>query len=459
MNFYLKFSFLMIALAAASQSALSATKELGEIIVKFKEGADISLELSGFEQVKIYPELNAALYRSSDSAEQKNALQKIKSMMKDFPQIKAAYPDSVSKIDTRGLFSEIRDPLFEEQWNLHGRAPSEPNSSRSHIAVEEAWQLTKGAPTTVIAVLDLGFELTHPDLLNSWFVNSKEIPGNKKDDDKNGLVDDVQGWNFSINGPNLIFGQNSKHGTAVAGIIAATHNDIGVAGICPNCKILPIVVSGRVSEDAEAILYATRMGASILTNSWGYTLESPRTDLISDALGFAATKSRNGLGASIVFAMRNAKVNDCLANFPDISGHPNVIAVSSIDHLGLKVPESGFGKCTALVAPSSGSTNRGIATTDRQGQAGYNEDGLGNFVDLDYHNGFWGTSAAAPQVAGVLGLLATLYPERESSWWQQRVFQAAEKIQPQDADYSPSSGRSERYGFGLLNAYRSLLDN
>lgn len=371
--------------------------------------------------------------------------------LQDNGSIRYAHPDLILPLDIRN--SPTSEPYFSAQWNLsnQGQRGGTPGVD---MGIESAWRVTHGSANTVIGLLDVGFEQNHKDLSEAWFVNEREIPGNKKDDDGNGLIDDVSGWNFSTNSNKLIYGAGPQHGTATAGVIGARANGIGITGVCPECKILPVVVSGRVSEDASGIGYAVAMGADLLSNSWGYALESPRTDVVSDALTRAARQSRQGKGMPILFAMHNSDVNDCRGNFPDISAHPDVIAVSSIDHNDVKVQNSGHGPCLAFLGPSAGSTVNGIPATDRPGEAGYNKDGQGNFEDLDFHNGFWGTSAATPNVAGLFALLLSHEPELTREQALSRVKASAIKANPGAAQYDPQTGHSLRYGFGRAHAGR-----
>ncbi len=363
--------------------------------------------------------------------------------------VRYAHPDFVFPLEARNAPSD--EPYFGSQWSLKNTGQN-GGTPGVDIGVESAWRVTRGTPQTVVGVLDLGFEQNHKDLADAWFINSREIPGNKKDDDGNGLIDDVRGWNFSTNGNNLIYGAGPNHGTATSGIVGARANGQGISGICPECKILPVVVSGRVSEDADAISYASAMGVSVMSNSWGYALASPRTDVVSEALAKAATTGRGGKGIPILFAMRNSDVNDCRSTLPDISAHPNVMAVSSIDIHDVKVPNSAWGDCLAFLGPSAGSRVNGVSATDRTGVAGYNTDGSGNFEDLDFHNGFWGTSAATPHVAGLFALLLAAEPSLTRDQALSRMKASAIKANPAVAAYDPMTGHSARYGFGRAHA-------
>lgn len=366
------------------------------------------------------------------------------------PRIRYLHPDFKFEVQARSV-EPMDEPLFKDQWSLEntGQTGGTPGAD---IDIRSAWKITQGQAETVIGLLDLGFEQQHEDLQQAWYVNPKEIPNNKRDDDGNGFIDDVSGWNFSTNRNNLILGQNAKHGTATSGILGARVNGKGISGLCPKCKILPIVVSGKVSEDAAAIMYAVKIGVSVISNSWGYRMKPPQTDVVSDALTYAAHQGRGGKGIPVIFAMNNAQIDDCRKPGEDISGHADVIAVSSVDHNDLKVKDTAFGHCLAFVAPSATSALLGIPTTDRAGESGYNTDGTGNYPDLSYNKGFWGTSAAAPHVAGLYALLLSHEPLLTLPEANKRMRMAAEKIRPDIAKYDPKTGHSLYYGYGRVSA-------
>ena len=443
------------------EGPISLGRDLEEVVpVSFSNGArglmtsSLIIAASDFGFIKSSPEIlwskplpftDAYVARTSSPASALRLARELTSRT----DVRYAHPDFVFPVESRS--TEVLDPYFAAQWNLKnvGQNGATPGVD---IGIESAWAVTKGSPSTIVGVLDLGFEQNHKDMMDAWYINPGEIAGNKKDDDGNGLIDDVRGWNFSINGNNLIYGAAPNHGTATAGIIGARSNDVGISGICPECKILPIVVSGRVSEDASAIGYAAAMGATVLSNSWGYALEAPRTDVVSEALTNAAARGRGGRGLPILFAMRNAATDDCRATSPDISAHPSVIAISSVDFNDRKVPNSGFGRCLQFLGPSSGSNVNGVPATDRPGVAGYNTNGSGNFDDLDFHSAFWGTSAATPQVAGLFALLLSREPGLSREQALSRMRDSAIKVNPGEAAYDPATGHSLKYGYGRANA-------
>lgn len=367
--------------------------------------------------------------------------------------IRYAHPDFKLPVDTRSASAPETEPLFSRQWHLSntGQTGGQPGAD---IGVLPAWEKTHGSPQTLVAMIDLGFEQNHPDLVEAWHINPGEIAGNRQDDDHNGLKDDVRGWNFAIDGTNLIYGAAPNHGTCTSGIVGARANGTGVSGVCPDCEILPVVIDDITSNAAKGIKYAQSFGVAVMSNSWGYKIGTPQTDVVVEAINDAAKNGRGGLGTSIIFAMNNAHVDDCRNR--DISSLPNVIAVSSIDHADVRVHESGFGACLKFLAPTSGSQANGIATVDRPGDKGYNDgERASDFADLSYTNTFYGTSAAAPQVAGAFALLYALHPEMSSAEALALFSSTADKADAEHAQYD-ASGHSNSHGFGRINVGRAL---
>ena len=240
-------------------------------------------------------------------------------------------------------------------------------------------------------------------------------------------------------------------------IVTGSANGIGVAGVCPRCQILPIVMALSVVKDAAAINYAWQNGADVISNSWGYPVGTPETDVVVDAINQAATQGRNGLGAVVAFAMSNIDTNDCDGSLPDISSLENVIGVSSASDLDVKVTSSGWGECMELVGPSKEKRRTGIVTTDLLGGRGYNNGAFDDELeDRDYTNSFSGTSAATPSVSAVAALVISKYPSLTREEVTLAITGGADKINPGAARYDPVSGFSRKYGYGRLNALGAL---
>lgn len=180
----------------------------------------------------------------------------------------------------------FNDPLLSDQWNLVNDGNLRPTKflEGSDVQVENAWKLTKGDPSIIVAVLDEGVDVDHEDLRGSMWVNEGEIWGSHKDNDGNGYAGDIHGYNFvADNG--VISVENiydTGHGSHVAGVIAATNNNgLGISSIAGgdntapgvkimSCQIFSGAYAGTVLEEVRAIKYAADNGAVVLQCSWGY---------------------------------------------------------------------------------------------------------------------------------------------------------------------------------------------
>ncbi|MBP9706969.1 MAG: S8 family serine peptidase, partial [Oligoflexales bacterium] len=365
-----------------------------------------------------------------------------------------AHPNFIIPKEDRSSNS-IQDSYFQDQWHLEN-TKNNAGSPGADIKARQAWEITEGSSSITIAIIDGGFDVEHKDLKNQWHINSKEIPNNNKDDDRNGLVDDYYGWDFARKYGYLR--NKPNHGTAVAGSIAAEKNGVGTIGSCPLCKILPIVHGSTPFEDAEAFYYAKQRGAVIISNSWGYPIGTPNTPAVVNAINDIATNGRGGKGIVIFFAMTNSHRDNCTGDKPDISSLPNVISISGSDHNDQRVYGSGYGKCLKLLAPTrkDSSSKIGIVTTDVTGRGGYNFfGGTTELADFDYTKNFSGTSASTPIAAGVAGLLLANEPQLSRQEVLTRLINSADKIEPAMAKYN-SSGFSESHGFGRINAFKAL---
>lgn len=205
----------------------------------------------------------------------------------------------------------LNDPKLDQQWHLIGSREGVP--TQGQVYAPEAWDLALGDnPRITIAVIDDGVQRDHPDLADNIFTNPMEISGNEVDDDNNGFIDDLHGWDFINNDKNpnpfvLDSPDGDFHGTAVAGVAAARgDNDTGVSGVCPRCNILPIKIfnGNEVVDDAtisKAIRYAASL-ADVVNSSWGGGAPS---NVVQSALQDANTEGRGGNGVLAFFAAGN----------------------------------------------------------------------------------------------------------------------------------------------------------
>ncbi|MDR0798755.1 MAG: S8 family serine peptidase, partial [Dysgonamonadaceae bacterium] len=318
------------------------------------------------------------------------------------------------------------DTYYNWQWGLKNTGQN-GGVAGVDIKIESVWSIRQGNSNIKIAVIDHGVDLTHPDL-QANLLSGYDASGNN-----------------SGGAPVLSYGGKDYHGTACAGIIAAIKdNNEGIAGIAPNCKIIPVHAvnsSGFIDKDlvANSIQWAWQNGADVMSLSWSSVSEyTPLTNAINTAVA----QGRNGKGCILVFSTGNNSVSE--VHFP--AKLPNVIAVGSADRYGDRASSSNYGSALNVVAPGVG-----IYTTDLQGSAGYSS---GN-----YHFSFSGTSAATPHVAGVAALVLSAHPNLTA----EQVRQAIESTCTKLPNYTFSSNSThlsgtwnEQVGYGLVNAYAAV---
>ena len=262
-----------------------------------------------------------------------------------------------------------------------------------------AWDTSTGAGI-VVAIIDTGIDYDHPDIVANMWTNPNEIPGNGIDDDGNGFVDDVFGWNFvsNTNDPMDDFG----HGTHVAGTVAAVgDNGIGVVGMAFGARVMAVKGLdqrgvGYTSQLASAVLYAAENGADVLNNSWGgfsFNLATGQNSALRDAV-----ETASALGVVVVASAGNAATN---VNYQEPAGYPTVIAVGASDYLDERASFSNVGTHLSVVAPGVDvlSLRSSISPVDTYGQIV-----ASRYLRLN------GTSMASPHVAGLGALLLSAQP-------------------------------------------------
>ncbi|WP_066068872.1 S8 family serine peptidase [Neobacillus soli] len=244
---------------------------------------------------------------------------------------------------------------YNQLWGLNNTGqPINGIKGLEDIDVDapEGWKkFGSKLPEVVVGVIDTGVDINHPDLQGKIWTNPKEIPNNNIDDDHNGYVDDIHGWDF-YNKDNSVYDalDGDEHGTHVSGTIAAalegtdTSTNKGVVGVAPNVKILPIKflgpMGGTTSDAIEAIAYAKSMGVKITNNSW--TGEEP------DPLLEEAIENSNSL--FVAAAGNDGMNNDFGGSYPASYESANILSVAAVDNKGKLAPFSNYGYDSVDVA-------------------------------------------------------------------------------------------------------------
>lgn len=367
-----------------------------------------------------------------------------KKLMSFFSE-KEVEPDFYKKIQWRSN-TLPDDPYFDYQWYI--RNDGQTGLKFDDARIFDAWSWIKnqdgGLGANVrIGIIDNGFDLGHEDL-SQKFLRGYDI---KYDDDLPEPMSD------------------NGHGTAVAGIAAAeTDNGIGISGVCPECFIVPVKISGnKISgeEEIKAFNFLIDRNVDIISNSWGPPDNAGAVHLsgpLEEIMEYAVTEGREGKGITIIFAAGNG--NESISDEKTYDGYASsehTIAVGASNGNGMRTSYSDFGETLDILAPScdidvdsfydpfvSDSVRHGIWTTDVSGSYGY--------TSSNYEPNFCGTSASAPIVAGLAGLILSVNPDLTRKEVYEIITDTADKISPEDADYDNMNGHSETYGYGRINA-------
>ncbi|TAF32066.1 MAG: T9SS C-terminal target domain-containing protein [Cytophagales bacterium] len=344
-----------------------------------------------------------------------------------------AYHDGIESLSPN-------DENYNKQWafkndgtlNIGGATPR----AGADIKMEEGWAIEKGSSNVVVAIIDTGTDLLHPELKERLWKNSKEIPGNNNDDDNNGYVDDIFGWDFTEtdNNPSDVDG----HGTHVAGTVGAIpDNRIGVAGVDWNCRLMTVKAlsdlgSGSFEWIAQSIYYAADNGADVINMSLSGSSDGL---LLQEAVNYAVIQK----GVVVVVAMGNN--NSSVARFP--AACIGVIAVGSTDArdfrsdpftVGSVRGGSNYGPHIWVVAPGSNIISLGVNS------------GMGRIIS--------GTSMATPHVAGLVSLLLAQDPTRTPEDIRNILkFSSDDVVGRGDED---TRGFDIYHGYGRINARRAL---
>jgi thermitase len=352
----------------------------------------------------------------------------------DAPQVEYAEPDYEVQLAQSAL--PPNDPNFPNLYGLNNTGQA-GGAYDADIDAPEAWTATTGSSEVVVAVIDTGMDIDHQDLDGNIWTNPGEIAGNGIDDDRNGYVDDVKGWDF-YHDDNSVFdsAEADRHATHVAGTIAAeTNNRVGVAGVAWQVKIMPLKFigpeRGYVSYAAEALRYAVDQGAAISNHSYGYydlTSSGSFSKTLRDAVDYA-----DKAGHLVVAAAMNGGAdrvgddNDQLPYYPASHQTENVISVAASNKHDTLASFSNYGATSVdLAAPG--------------------EEIYSTVPGNAYSYGS-GTSMATPHVTGTAVLLKSQFPELSATAIKDRILSS---VDPK------ASLQGKTVSGGRLNAVKAL---
>ena len=352
----------------------------------------------------------------------------------------------------------MNDPQYPSQWHYDNTGQN-GFTAGVDIKLQEAWDTygVFGNENVIVAIMDGGVDITHPDIEPNLWINEAELNGTPgRDDDGNGYVDDVYGYNFVTNDDDI---SGEAHGTHVAGTVsAANNNGIGVCGVAggrypdqPGVRLMCLQIMDERYPDigannARFFQYAADNGANIAQCSWGYE-ESPSQMLPSDAAAIDYFIDNAGIdengnqsgpmrGGLVVFAAGNNALD---YDYP--SGYERVIAVGAIGPYGKAAYYTNYGPWVDVCAPggdqSTGGNSGGVLSTVNGGQYGYLQ----------------GTSMACPHVSGLAALVLSVKGQ-EGYTWEDLFDLIVNSTDPSIYNYNP--GMRGQLGTGMIDAVLAL---
>jgi subtilisin family serine protease len=321
-----------------------------------------------------------------------------------------------------GKVSTINDEKLKDQFH------------HEQIKSMDAWKVSTGSESIIVAVTDNEFEMDHDDLKNAWWTNTNEIPANGIDDDKNGYIDDVNGWDFLSQDNNMDVEEGPTHGTHVSGIIAAAmNNKIGVVGIAPNVKVMPLRWYGDEGRWTTAIVvetyrYAVENGAKIITTS--YNID----ELSVDPAFLDVVQYIKENGVLLFNAAGNVRTYS-----PPRQNVEDIILVCSVKSKSKRSADkkssfSNYGTGIDICAPG----NPILSTV----QGRY--EGKSRYGELE------GTSMAAPAAAAVAALIWSRNPNFTMDEVKEKLYKSADNIDKKNKRFKGMLGA------GRINALNAV---
>lgn len=358
------------------------------------------------------PLWSAFVFRFDEGADLKAAAADYSAL----PGVEYAVPDEILQ-----LYDVPDDPLYNHQWSLNNTGQEHYHVMRIDGDFNDTLALVQGIPdadidaeevfinppdntaTTVVAIIDSGIDWDHRDLTGRIWTNEHEIPNNGIDDDNNGYVDDIRGWDFNRTGSIIppYEGDNNPvdqmgHGTHCAGIVAAvTGNGAGVAGVVPDVKIMALRTDPlMVSYVGEALIYAADNGADVVNMSFGGTGENT----------FLTAVCEYAWARGVVLVSSAGNHGDYVVSYP--ASYPNVISVGATDDSDHVTTWSTYNEFVDVCAP--GQSILSLRSNSSDMYSSYHEPGV-HVID-DYYYLASGTSMSGPYVVAVAAYLRAVSP-------------------------------------------------
>ncbi len=400
---------------SAVRTPVRAPFVAGEVIVKLKDGvrassvnmnALIQKSLGSIAILSVKPFRTDASFAKVKIAQSGMTALAISRISQD-PSIQYAEPNFIYRTSEAGIPS---DTDFEKLWGIKNvgqmDAAGQVGKPGADINVVPLWQRgITGSRDVVVAVIDTGVQWDHPDLEANVYTNPGEAGGlaaNGKDDDGNGFIDDVHGWNFAAQ--TNASSDDHDHGSHCSGTIGGVgDNGKGVAGINWQVSILPVKFldgqgGGTLEGAVESIKYATKMKVNIMSNSWG-------GGGYSEALKDAIVEAKNAGILFVAAAGNDGSDNDATPTYPASYDVENVVAVAATDNMDKLAEFSNYGKNRVHVAAPGVK----VYSTIKGGA----------------YDTFSGTSMACPHVAGVSALLLSANPGWSFSEIKERLIKTS----------------------------------
>lgn len=346
-----------------------------------------------------------------------------------------AVPAALAKSTLRPYFKRIGDAVVAPSGAKYPvkiyhamTMPNDPSANQPWVTlanIDGAWSTPRGGHSTLLAMVDTGYDLQHEEFQGRWYTNSGEIAGNGIDDDGNGYVDDTRGWDFANSDNDVQAQAQGRHGTFTTGVAAATgDNGKGIAGVDWGTTILPIQAlgedgTGYNSDVANGIIYAADRGADVISLSLGSTSAD---SVVRQAVDYAISK-----GSIVVAAAGNDGCN-CMV-YP--ANYPETVAVGATDGSNQLASFSSYGANLDVVAPGVN-----LYTTDWQSSD----------PTSAYASGISGTSLSTPIVSGLLTRLKSLQPTATPLQLIAALTRTTNRL-----NLGSGVARSDTFGYGLVD--------